>query len=228
MEWRIFSGIPEEDVRAVLALARRSTYRRGEVVFHRFDPADTVHLITKGRFDVRVATQHGDEVALAIRGPGETLGELAVVTEAAERSATVTALEPGETLVVRGSELRRLAKQHPSLDEVLVRLLAERVAFLSDRLVEAYTVDAETRVARRVLELARVYGSTPPITIPLIQDDLAALAGTSRATVNRVLRDAERRGLVELGRGRTVLLDPEGMARLARQPAQTALSGGPA
>ena len=215
MEWRIFSGIPEEDVRAVLALARRSTYRRGEVVFHRYDPADAVHLVTKGRFDVRVATQHGDEVALAIRGPGETLGELAVVTQA-ERSATVTALEPAETLVVRGSELRRLAQQHPSLDEVLVRLLAERVAFLSDRLVEAYTVDAETRVARRVLELGRVYGTTPPITIPLIQDDLAALAGTSRATVNRVLRDAERRGLVSLGRGRTVLEDPEGMARLAR------------
>ena len=217
MEWRIFSGIPEEDVRAVLALARRSTYRRGEVVFHRHDPADAVHLVTKGRFDVRVTTSHGDEVALAIRGPGETLGELAVVTEA-ERSATVTALEPAETLVVRGAELRRLAQRHASLDEVLVRLLAERVAFLSERLVEAYTVDAETRVARRVLELGRVYGRTPPITIPLIQDDLAALAGTSRATVNRVLRDAERRGLVELGRGRTVLFDPDGIARLARVP----------
>jgi len=217
MRWRIFEGIPEPDVRAVLELARRSTYRRNEVVFHRHDPADAVHLVTKGRFDVRVTTGHGDEVALAIRGPGETFGELAVVTEV-ERTATVTALEPGETLVVRGSELRRLAKRHPTLDEVLVRLLAENVAFLSERLVEAYTVDAETRVARRVLELGRVYGGDPPVVIPLIQDELAALAGTSRATVNRVLRDAERRGLVELGRGRTVLLDPDGMARLARLP----------
>ena len=52
--------------------------------------------------------------------------------------------------------------------------------------------------------------------IPLIQEDLAALAGASRATVNRVLREAEERGFVELGRGRTVLLDPEGLARLAR------------
>lgn len=215
MEWRIFAGIPADDVRGVLALARRSTYRRGEVVFHRHDPADAIHLVTKGRFDIRVATPLGDEVALAIRGPGETFGELAVMTEA-ERSATVAALEPGETLVVRGTELRRLAHRHPTLDEVLVRLLAEQVAFLSDRLVEAYTVDAETRVARRVLELGRVYGSTPPIVIPLIQDDLAALAGTSRATVNRVLRAAEKRGLIELGRGRTVLLDADGMARLAR------------
>ncbi|HEX2304561.1 MAG TPA: Crp/Fnr family transcriptional regulator [Gaiella sp.] len=216
MEWALFTGIPGEDVRAVLALARRSTYRRGEVVFHHHDPADAVHLIAKGRFDIRITTPHGDVVALAIRGPGETFGELAVVTGAEERSATVTALEAGETMVVRGSELRRLAREYTSVDEVLVRMLAEHVGLLSERLVEAYTVDAETRVARRVLELGRVYGGAPPVVIPLIQEDLAALAGASRATVNRVLRDAERRGLVEVGRGRTVLLDPDGLARLAR------------
>jgi CRP-like cAMP-binding protein len=215
MQWRLFEGIPAEDVRAVLALARRSTYRRGEVVFHRYDPADSVHLVAKGRFDVRIGTPYGDTVALGIRGPGETFGELAVITEG-ERSATVTALEPGETLVVRGSELRRLARRHPSVDEVLVRLLSERVAALSERLVEAYTVGAETRVARRVLELADVFGGAQPVAIPLIQEEIAALAGTSRATVNRVLRDAERRGIVELRRGRTVVLDEDGLARLAR------------
>ncbi|HET8742954.1 MAG TPA: Crp/Fnr family transcriptional regulator [Gaiella sp.] len=215
MEWRLFEGIPGDDVRAVLALARRSTYRRGEVVFHRHDPADSVHLIVKGRYDVRVVTPLGDTISLGIRGPGEAFGELAVMTDG-ERSATVTALERGETLVVRGSELRRLARRHPSVDEVLVRLLAEHVAFLSERLVEAYTVGAETRVARRVLELARVFSSPPPVTIPLIQEDIAALAGTSRATVNRVLRDAERSGIVELRRGRTVVLDELALTRLAR------------
>ena len=215
MEWQLFAGIPGEDVRAVLALARRATYRRGEVVFHHHDPADAVHLVAKGRFDVRITTGLGDVVALAIRGPGETFGELAVVT-GTERSATVTALEPGETLVLRGSELRRLARKHASVDDVLVRMLAEHVGLLSERLVESYTVDAETRVARRLLELGRVYGGSPPVVIPLIQEELAALAGTSRATVNRVLREAEGRGVVEVGRGRTVLLDPDGLERLAR------------
>ena len=76
-----------------------------------------------------------------------------------------------------------------------------------------HTVDAETRVARRVLELGRVYGGAPPVVIPLIQEDLAALAGTSRATVNRVLRDARTRGLVELGRD-APSSDPDGLARL--------------
>jgi CRP-like cAMP-binding protein len=90
------------------------------------------------------------------------------------------------------------------------------VALLSERLVEAYTVDAETRVARRVLELGRVYGGSLPVTIPLIQEEIAALAGASRATVNRVLREAEDRGVVRLSRGKTTLLDESGMARLAR------------
>jgi CRP-like cAMP-binding protein len=45
MEWRLFDGVPEAEVRAVLSLARRRVFRRGEVVFHRGDPADSVHLI---------------------------------------------------------------------------------------------------------------------------------------------------------------------------------------
>ena len=215
MEWQLFEGIPAADVQAVIALARRATYRRGEVVFHRHDPADAIHLVSKGRFDVRITTARGDVVALGIRGPGDTFGELALAT-GSERTATVTALERGETLVVRAGELRRLASRHGSIHEVLVRLLAGQVTFLSERLVEAYTIDAETRVARRVLEVAGVYGATPPILVPLIQEDLAALAGTSRATVNRVLRAAEERGVVELGRGRTVVLDVEALRRLAR------------
>lgn len=101
MQWRLFEGMPEAEVRVVLSLARRRTFRRGEVVVHRGDPADSVHLISKGRFDVCIGTALGDVVALAIRGPGETFGELALLT-GEERTATVTSLEPGETLVSTG------------------------------------------------------------------------------------------------------------------------------
>jgi CRP-like cAMP-binding protein len=52
--------------------------------------------------------------------------------------------------------------------------------------------------------------------VPLTQEDLAGLAGTSRATVNRVLREEEERGTVKLGRGRTTVLDADALARRAR------------
>ena len=84
-------------------------------------------------------------------------------------------------------------------------------------IVEAFYVGAEKRVLRRLRDLAAVYGNgSGPITVPLTQEDLAGLAGTSRATVNRVLRDEETRGTVTLGRGKTVVLDLEKLSRRAQ------------
>ena len=64
MEWRLLDGIPPGDVRALIASSRRRTFARGEVVFHRGDPSDALHLVVKGRFEARVTTARGDEVAL--------------------------------------------------------------------------------------------------------------------------------------------------------------------
>ena len=114
------------------------------------------------------------------------------------------ALEPGETFSVFRDDFVRLQSEHPGVKDVLLRLLAEQLARASDRIVEAHYVDAETRVRRRLCELAERYATGEgEAVVPITQEDLAGLAGTSRATVNRVLRDDEKRGVLELARGRT-------------------------
>jgi CRP/FNR family transcriptional regulator, cyclic AMP receptor protein len=205
VEWALFSAVPSEDVRALLAIARRRTFARGEVVFHRGDPANALHLISAGRFAVRITTPLGDTATLAVRGQGEAFGELALVSEDGERSATVQALEAGETRSVLRADFERLRREHPAVDAILVAILAERVRRLSELLTEAYYLSAEARVVRRLAELAELYDGS----VPLPQEALAELAGTSRATVNRVLRDLEERGIVALGRARTVVEDVE-------------------
>jgi CRP-like cAMP-binding protein len=61
-----------------------------------------------------------------------------------------------------------------------------------------------------------MYGSgTSSTSIPLSQAEIADLAGTSRATVNRVLRAEQARGLIELRRGVTHVSDPAALARRA-------------
>ena len=47
MHWELFGDLPPEEIRRVLAMARRRTFSRGEVVFHEGDPADSLHLIAK-------------------------------------------------------------------------------------------------------------------------------------------------------------------------------------
>jgi CRP/FNR family transcriptional regulator, cyclic AMP receptor protein len=208
MEWPLLSDLPAEDLRELLAIARRRTFERGEVVFHREDPADSLHLVVRGRFGARVVTPLGDTVLLDVLGPGQSFGELALLLPDSRRSATVSALEVGETRSVLRDDFARLQRSHPGVKDVLLRLLGEQLRRASDRLVEAHYVDADTRVRRRLLELAETYSSSSGKgVVPLTQEELAAMAGTSRATVNRVLREEQRRGAVALSRGRVAVLD---------------------
>jgi CRP-like cAMP-binding protein len=105
-----------------------------------------------------------------------------------------------------------LRTREPGLTDLLVVMLTARVRQLNDRLLEALYVPADTRLLRRVLELTELYGEV----IPLTQEDLAGLAGATRATVNRVLRREEKDGTVLLGRGRLTILDGQALARRAR------------
>jgi CRP-like cAMP-binding protein len=204
MEWPIFTGLPQEDVQAVLGVARRRTFSKGEIVFHRGDPGDSLHLVVRGRFAVRVMTPVGDVATLGIRGPGESFGEMALVHPESRRAATVQALEAGETRALAYSQLEQL---RPAVDRMLVALLAEGVRRNGELLLDALYVPAERRVLRRLLELGD--------DVSLTQEELAQLAGTSRATVNRVLRDEEKRGTLELKRGGVSIRDREPIRKRA-------------
>ena len=213
MEWQLFSDVPPDDVRQVLQIARRRTFSRGEVVFHRDDPADSLHLVVSGRFGVRITTPLADTALIAVHGPGDAFGELALVSDESVRSATVAALEPAETRSVYRRDFARLQREYPSVNAVLVSLLAGQVRRMNERFVEAHYVDADKRVRRRLCELATIYGGDGgEVTIPLTQEDIAEMAGTSRATVNRVLREEQERGTIQLLRGKTVVRDAGGLA----------------
>jgi CRP-like cAMP-binding protein len=215
MQWRLLDGVPEEHVRELLKVARRRRFSRNEVVFHRDDPGDSVHLVQRGRFAVRVMTPLGDLTTVAVRGPGESFGEMALVAEAPRRSATVAALEEAETISVYRDDFDVMRTRYASVDRVLLRFLTNEVRMLNERLLEALYVPVEKRVRRRLVELSELYGGEPPV-IPLTQETLAELAGTTRPSVNQVLRDEERRGSIELLRGKVRVLDAGELARRGR------------
>jgi CRP-like cAMP-binding protein len=215
MRWRLLTGVPEEEVRRLLSVARRRRFARHEVVFHREDPADSLHLVAKGRFALRIMTRLGETVTIGVRGPGSSFGEMALVGDGAPRSATVAALEEAETFAVYVDDFQRLRREHPAVDEVLIGFLAGEVRRQNELLLEALYVPAERRLLRRLAELSETYADAGGV-IQLTQEELAELAGTSRATVNRVLREEQRRGTIELRRGRTIVVDTVELGRRAR------------
>ena len=212
MQWRILEGLPEEEARRLLSRTRRRRFARGETLFHEGDPGTTVHLVAKGRIAVRVTTPMGEVATVELVLPGDVVGELALLSAEGLRGASAVALEPTETLALDKETFIALRRDDPLVSDFLVQLLAARVRRLTHRLLEALYLPADVRLLRRLLELADVYGDV----IPLIQEDLAGLAGTTRATVNRVLRRELARGTLELTRGRVTVIDRESLARRSR------------
>lgn len=212
----LFKDLPEPELRRLVTIARRRRFARGEVVFHDGDPADSLHLVVRGYFAARLETRRGDAVTMSVHGPGDSFGELALLETEQTRSTTVSALAAGETYAVRRDDFSRLRREYPEVNDVLTRLLAQRLRRTTELLTEALFVSADLRVLRRLAELASLYApGAHAAVVPLAQHDLAELAGTSRATVNRVLRAEVQRGTVTLGRNQITVIDAETLAARA-------------
>jgi CRP/FNR family cyclic AMP-dependent transcriptional regulator len=216
MEWPILEVLPNEEQRALLSLARRRRFARHEVIFHEGDPGDTLHLLAKGHVAVRVTTPLGDIATVRVLKAGDFFGELAVVSPG-PRNATAVAIDVVETFSIHRTEFDDLRTRQPLVGRVLVEALVTEVRRLAVQLVDALYVPIEKRVWRRLLELTQVFEERDAVTtaIPLTQEELAQVVGTTRPTLNRMLRDGEQAGILLIGRGRLEVLDRNALERRA-------------
>lgn len=216
MHRELLDGLDADERRLVLARMTRRHYRKGDTLFFEGDRGDCLHLIQRGRVAIRSSTPHGDIVTLTVMGPGDCFGEQALLVPNARRTASVVALEPVETRTLDGRDFDDLRRRNPAIERFLVEVLAAQVRRLSTQVLDALYVPAEKRLLRRLHDLAELYRVAPGDSIPIRQEDLATMAGTTRPTANRVLKALEQEGIVQLGRGRTIILDPSGLAARAR------------
>jgi CRP/FNR family cyclic AMP-dependent transcriptional regulator len=217
VEHRLLRGLTENDRRAVMSRMVRRSYRKGETLFHEGDPGDSLHLVDKGRVAIRASTRGGDEATLAVFGRGDSFGEQALLSSRASRTASAVALEPVETRVLLRTDFDQLRREQPSVERFLVDVLAAQVRRLTSQLLEALYLPVDVRVVRRLADLAVLYASgEATVDVPLRQEELASLAGTTRSTTNRVLQQLVDDNVVGLGRGRIIILDVDALADRAR------------
>ncbi|MEU6581783.1 Crp/Fnr family transcriptional regulator [Nocardia sp. NPDC046763] len=218
-EFALLRGLEPEERRRVLASCVPRRFKRREILCHEGDPGDCLHLVKSGLLLIRVATPLGHTATLTMIGPGDSFGELALLGPDAIRTATVEAAQNAETLTLSRARFEMLRGANPGIDRMLTATLVEQVKRLSATVLEALYLPVETRVVRRLDNLGRIYGAQTPIAeIRLTQEDLASMAGTTRVTANRVLRDLEQRGIVALRRGRIIVIDRAKLAAAAAIP----------
>ncbi len=213
MEWPLLAVLSDEDRTQLLARARRRRFTKGEVIFHEGDAGESLYLVANGRVGVRLTTPLGDTTTLRIIAAGGWFGELALLLPG-PRNATIVALEPVEALVLHRDAVAEVRDRVPAFERIVAEALVGEVRRLSAALLEALFVPAETRILRRLAELSTIYGQGEArAVIPLTQDEIARLAGTTRPTVNKVLQAATARGMLNLGRGHIEICDIDALVR---------------
>lgn len=214
MELNLLADLAPAEREVFVSRCSVRRFSRREPLFVHGDPSDGMHVVNAGRVMVRISTPGGDEASLTVAGPGQSVGEQSLLMEDGRRSASAVALERVETYFLSKSAFVALRESDRTFDRVLLRLLAARVLRLTDQLVEALYVPATTRVIRRIADAASLYGDG---TIPLTQEEVAAMAGTTRPTVNRVLRAAQEAGALDLARRRIEVRDLDLLLRMGAE-----------
>jgi CRP-like cAMP-binding protein len=183
------------------------------VVFHQGDPCDALFLLREGRVAVRAVSPEGQELTMGLLAAPDVFGEVGLIRPDHRHSATVVALGPVVVASVPGSQFTSLRVRHPELTEWLLLTVTARLDRTAVLLAEAHHLDADRRVARRLLDCRRSLGIVDDEPLPLTQEDVAAMAGVTRPTANRALRQLEETGIVRLGRRHIEVLDEAGLAR---------------
>jgi CRP-like cAMP-binding protein len=218
MSETFLDALTEAEAADLHAAGRRRAYGPGVTLFHEGDDAGPVVVLLSGRVKVGTVGGAGREAIVAVRGPGDLIGELSAI-DGGPRSATVTTLEPTEALLVPGSAFARFLETHLRIALVLLRMVAGRLRYADSQQAQFATQDVVGRVARRLLELGERFGVAEgdriDIELPLSQEELAAWAGSSREAVSKALQTLRSLGIVETGRKHIALLDVDALRRRA-------------
>lgn len=214
---RIFADLPDDDLARLAEAAIRRSYGRGQYLWYQGDDDARLVVVAEGLVKVVISSEQGDEVVLTTLGPGETLGELALL-DGAPRSAAVVAVEPTSVLMLSRPTVLALLSRHPSVLDALLRSLGGLVRRLTEQAGDLVFLDLSARVAKLLLRLADAHGDgaqPPTVDVALSQSDLAAMVGATRPAVNRVLQTMAARGLISVHGHRIVLRDVPGLRRRA-------------
>jgi CRP/FNR family cyclic AMP-dependent transcriptional regulator len=220
-EVSLFRDLHSKQLSKLAARLHQKTFPSGANVITAEEKGDSVYVILEGTAKVYITHTDGQEVILAILGPGEVVGEMSAA-DSLGRSASVLTLEDSTLLWMDRLTFLSSMEEMPAIARNLVGILSRRLRLADTHTRSLAALDVHGRVAAQLLAFAREYGeplSDGGILIPLrlTQTDLGGLVGASRVRVNQVLGYYRKRGSISLNKDhRIVVRDEESLARRAR------------
>ena len=195
----IFSELSDKELAGLQKVCKPRKYLKNSMIILEEEYGDLVFVVQTGTIKITRVNDEGKEVILALLGPGEIFGELAILDGEA-RSANALAQENCQLWAINKEDFLDILKHNFTVSYNLMCELAKRLR-KSDQQIEALSLsDAEHRIGVSLLNLAEDMGviRKGKVTIQNLpfQQDIANMAGTSRETVSRVLKILENKSMI--------------------------------
>jgi CRP/FNR family cyclic AMP-dependent transcriptional regulator len=210
----LFAQLGDDDLARIAAMVRERPYPRHSVIVFEDDPGDALFIVAMGQVKVVLVGEDGREVILAVLGPGDFFGELALIDDE-PRSAHVIAMDDAQLLVLRRDDFHEALQSHPRMALGMLRTLSRRLRRADDQIGSLVLLDVYGRVARVLLDLASKSAEGDRIR-RVTHATIAQMIGSSRETVSRTLRDLAERGLIEVSPRGIRITDPRALRAAAK------------
>jgi CRP/FNR family cyclic AMP-dependent transcriptional regulator len=207
----MFADLGTDELARISGLCRTQQLGLGEVLFQKGDSGDALFGVRRGQIRIETGSADGSRLTLNFMGPGDLFGEVAVL-DGQSRTADATAGEPTELFVLRREDFLSHLEREPRVAIKIIQLLCQRIRWQSERMEESVLQPLPVRLARRLCALATDYGSEVHIS----QEQLGVFVGAARESVNRQLQLWRKDGILDLQRGRILLLNMNRLTAVAR------------
>jgi CRP-like cAMP-binding protein len=210
-------GLPDDALDVLVRRGHTKRYAKGEVIYRRHDPGDSLMMILAGRVKITNVNADGKEVVLAFLAPGDLNGEIAVLG-GRERTANAVAVEQSEAFVVYARDLLPVISAHPQVMLEMMQVLCEKICAAS-AIIEDNTLEMRARTAKGLLRLAQQFGRATRhgIRLDLVvsQSELGKYLSLSRANVSRQLGRLRDANVIRLQGTQIVIIDEKGLSEVA-------------
>lgn len=214
---QLFDRLTPATRATVQQLGRHVRYPPGTAVMFPGQVGDSVHFLMSGNVKIVAHGAGGKQTLLGVRGPGEILGEMAILDQQ-PRGSAVIAVDAVETFVVPAARFRAELDRAPDLAIIVMEFLVQRLRDADTKRAEYLSLDSTGRIASRIVELAERFGvgeDTVTIVLPMTQAELAGWAGASVESAGRALATLRKLGWIATERRRIVVHELEALRNRA-------------
>jgi CRP/FNR family transcriptional regulator/CRP/FNR family cyclic AMP-dependent transcriptional regulator len=208
------AALSEDDLRWLTERLRRRKYTRGDIIFQKDDPGQSLFIIESGSVRIYMPGTQGADLTLAVMGPGDFFGDQSLL-DGRPRSASAMAAGDSVLLSLERSDFTTLMRSRPDAALAILAVLSQRLRETDQTASDLAFLDVSGRLARKLLDLAETNGVERDdgvlLQVGLTQEDLANMIGVTRESVNRNLSVFRRLGLIGREGRKIIIRDPKGL-----------------